>query len=58
MDDQNNQNMDSEPKPEPTNSYGKRPIWQWVVIYLIVAVVVYGLIYLAFFNGSSSVFHY
>lgn len=25
--------------------YGKRPLWQWVVIYLVVAAVVYGLVY-------------
>ena len=27
------------------NGYGKRPLWQWVVIYLVVAVVAYGAIY-------------
>lgn len=27
------------------NSYGKRPLWQWVVIYLVIAAVVYGAIY-------------
>lgn len=26
-------------------SYGKRPLWQWLVVYLLVAVVVYGLVY-------------
>lgn len=25
--------------------YGKRPLWQWIVIYLVIAVVVYGLVY-------------
>ena len=28
-----------------SKGYGKRPLWQWVVIYLVVAAVVYGLIY-------------
>jgi hypothetical protein len=45
-------------KPEqpqkPSKSYGKRPMWQWVVIYLIVAVIVYGLIYLLFIHKSGS----
>ncbi len=27
------------------SGYSKRPLWQWVVIYLVVAAVVYGLIY-------------
>lgn len=25
--------------------YGKRPLWQWVVIYLIIGAIVYGAIY-------------
>ena len=25
--------------------YGKRPLWQWVVLYLIVGAVAYGAIY-------------
>jgi hypothetical protein len=39
---------------KPAKSYGKRPIWQWVVIYLILAIIiVYGLIYLIFMRGSG-----
>lgn len=26
-------------------NYNKRPLWQWVLIYVVIAVVVYGLIY-------------
>ena len=26
-------------------SYGKKPLWQWIVIYLIIGAIVYGLIY-------------
>jgi hypothetical protein len=33
------------PKKKPTKGYGKRPTWQWVLIYAIAAIVVYGLIY-------------
>lgn len=25
--------------------YGKRPLWQWVVIYLVIGAIVYGLLY-------------
>ena len=25
--------------------YGKRPLWQWIVIYVILGVIVYGLVY-------------
>jgi hypothetical protein len=48
--------MDEEPKdehPAGSGNYGKRPMWQWVVIYLIVAAIVYALIYYLFFRGSS-----
>lgn len=27
------------------NSYGKRPLWQWVIIYLIIGGVIYGVVY-------------
>jgi len=33
--------------------YGKRPMWQWVLLYVIVAIVVYGLIYLLFIRKSG-----
>jgi hypothetical protein len=38
---------------KPTKRYGKRPVWQWIVIYLAVAIVVYGLVYLLFINKSG-----
>lgn len=25
--------------------YGKRPLWQWIVLYVIVAIAIYGLVY-------------
>lgn len=43
-------------RPErPRGSYGKRPLWQWILIYIVIAIIVYGLIYLIFFsnNGGS-----
>jgi uncharacterized cupredoxin-like copper-binding protein len=30
---------------EKKYSYGKRPLWQWIVLYVVVGLVVYGLIY-------------
>lgn len=38
---------------KPTKGYGKRPLWQWVVIYIVVGVVVYGLIYYLFIHKST-----
>lgn len=48
--------MGYEDKPEkkPTKGYGKRPTWQWVLIYVVVAVVVYGLIYYFFIKDGNS----
>jgi hypothetical protein len=43
----------SQPPEKPSKGYGKRPVWQWVVIYLIVAVIAYGLIYLLFIRDGS-----
>jgi len=25
--------------------YGNRPLWQWIVIYLVVGAIIYGLVY-------------
>ncbi len=50
-------NPDQAPQQQnnkPGKGYGKRPMWQWVVIYLVVAVVVYGLIYLVFIHKSGT----
>ena len=47
----------SETPDKPSKGYGKRPVWQWVIIYLVVAIVVYGLVYLLFIHkggGSTS----
>lgn len=45
---------DSESKPKPTKRYSKRPTWQWMVIYFIFAVILYGLVYLIFFKSAGS----
>ncbi|MFI5265305.1 MAG: cupredoxin family copper-binding protein [Candidatus Levyibacteriota bacterium] len=34
--------MDGENK---SSGYGKRPLWQWVLIYVVIGLIVYGLIY-------------
>jgi hypothetical protein len=38
---------------KPTKGYGKRPVWQWVLIYVVVAIIVYGLIYFIFIHKSG-----
>ncbi len=39
--------------PKPEKSYGKRSMKQWIVIYLVVAIVVYAIIYFAFIRKSG-----
>lgn len=34
-------------------SYGKKPLWQWIVIYAVIAVVVYGAVYYFFFASKG-----
>lgn len=44
-----------EEKPvEAKATYGKRPLWQWIVLYVIIAVIVYGAIYYAFLRKSNT----
>ena len=39
--------------PKPSKGYAKRPLWQWVVIYLVLAVIIYGAIYYFFIRDDS-----
>lgn len=35
--------------------YGRRPLWQWILIYAIVGFIIYGLIYyFAFYRQGSA----
>jgi hypothetical protein len=39
---------ETEPTKSSKKGYGKLRLWQWVVIYIIVAIVIYGAIYLIY----------
>lgn len=41
-------------KNEKGYGYGKMPMWKWIVIYLVLGAVVYGLIYYFFFSKSGA----
>jgi hypothetical protein len=49
--------MDPQPDNKPSG-YGKRPMWQWILLYIIVGGIVYYLIYLLFFHHSGSLYNY
>ena len=39
---------------QKSNSYNKKPLWQWILIYVIIAAIVYGVIYyFAFANKGG-----
>ncbi|HSW37677.1 MAG TPA: hypothetical protein VLG37_04910 [Candidatus Saccharimonadales bacterium] len=46
-------NMPGQTNNTAPKGYGKRPMWQWVLLYIFIAVIVYGLIYLIFLRGGS-----
>lgn len=43
----------AEESTKPTKGYGKHSKMYWAVVYLVVAVIVYGLIYLLFIHKSG-----
>jgi len=42
-----------EKQAEEKSGYGKRPVWQWIVVYLVIAVVLYGAIYYIFMHKQN-----
>ncbi|HSX23604.1 MAG TPA: hypothetical protein VLE74_00690 [Candidatus Saccharimonadales bacterium] len=49
---------DSQTPQKPTKGYGKRPMWQWILLYVIIAAVVYGLIYVLVIHKSGTTSSY
>lgn len=50
--------MATNTSPKKSSGYGKRPIWQWVVIYLIIGAIGYALLYYLFVHKSGTVSPY
>lgn len=48
-----NQTRNRQNQSKRAGGYGKRPMWQWVLIYLVVGALVYFLVYFLFFRGDS-----
>ncbi len=40
-----------------SKGYGKRPLWQWILIYVVVGAIVYGVIYY-FIAGKNGGYKY
>ena len=54
MEPEDNSQAPQQTPEKPSKGYGKRPVWQWVVIYVIVAAIVYAIIYFAFIHKSGT----
>ena len=46
------QGQPSQP-PQKSGGYGKRPLWQWILLYVIIGGLLYLAIYYFFFRGSG-----
>jgi hypothetical protein len=45
--------MADQNEPVKKGGYGKRPLWQWVLIYVVVGGIVYFAVYYFFFKGKG-----
>lgn len=46
--------MEEEKSNETKSSYGKRSLWQWIALYVVIAIIVYGIIYYVFIHKQNS----
>ena len=46
--------QDNQTDQKPTKGYGKHSKKYWLAVYVIVAIIVYGIIYLLFIHKSGS----
>jgi predicted lipoprotein with Yx(FWY)xxD motif len=42
-----------EEKIEGKSGYGKRPLWQWIALYIVIAIIVYGAVYYLFLHKQN-----
>jgi hypothetical protein len=54
----NNYSQMAYKKPAKGYGYGKMSMWQWVLIYLVVGAVIYGLVYYFFFYNKVGGYPY
>ena len=56
---QANQTPQPNQQPQPTQQipqkkgYGKRPFWQWILLYVVLAGIIYAAIYFFFLSGGT-----
>ncbi|HYK08971.1 MAG TPA: cupredoxin domain-containing protein [Candidatus Eisenbacteria bacterium] len=45
--------MDETTSSSTTNGYGKRPLWQWILLYIVIGALIYGLVYYFVFANKG-----
>lgn len=45
--------MEEAAQPTANGGYNKRPLWQWLVIYIILGAIIYGVVYYFFLNKNN-----
>lgn len=45
--------QDEQEQQKPAKAYGKRSMGQWLLIYIVLGAIVYGLIYYFFMRGDN-----
>ena len=45
--------MEEEKVVESQSTYGKRSLWQWIAIYIVLAIIVYGAVYYLFLKKQN-----
>jgi plastocyanin len=45
--------MDETTSSPTANAYGKRPLWQWILLYVVIGALVYGLVYYFVFANKG-----
>ena len=48
----NGKTAEDDPRKSWNKKYGKRPLWQWILIYIVIGAVVYGAIYYFMFYNN------
>ncbi|MBI4101215.1 hypothetical protein HY441_01930 [Candidatus Microgenomates bacterium] len=44
------------PQPPQKAGYGKRPLWFWILVYVVVGAIIYALIYWFFLRNGGGVY--
>lgn len=50
------ENIAEENSENKASGYGKRPLWQWIVLYLIIGGLIYGLIYFFILSKPGGIY--